>query len=320
MKVGVIGTGSMGENHVRTYNSLSSYCQLVGIYDSDENRGREIAKKYEVRLFDSVTELLQAVDMVSIAVPTEYHYEIGLACIQHNVHMLMEKPIASTVPQAKTLVEKANEKGVKLQVGHIELYNPMISMLKNILANEKVIAIDVHRMNSYDPRFLKVDVVHDLMIHDFYILRELLDDEMIDFYGIGKMIDNTIKHAVVVSQFENGVVAQLTASFKSEEKTRTIRVVTEKGLIKGDLLNKKIEIVRSPEYYMNQGTHHFSQRITESIDIPYNEPLRMQLIDFISCVKNGTTPSVTGEDGIQVLTICNKISESINNPSRERKK
>lgn len=320
MKVGVIGTGNMGENHVRTYASLSNYCQLVGVYDNNEKRGHEIANKYQVKMFESIDKLLKAVDIVSIAVPTEYHYDIGLACIQHKVHMLMEKPITNTVSQARTLVKKAKEAGVKLQVGHIELYNPIINILKDILADEKVITVDIHRLNLYDPRVLKVNVIHDLMIHDFYILRELLNDEIINFYAIGKIIDNTPKHAVVVSKFKSGVVAQITASFKSKEKIRTIRIITEEGLIKANLLDKKIEIVRSPEYYMKQEVGHYPQRITESIDIPYNEPLKMQLIDFINCVRNDTPPSVTGEDGIKALTICNKISEFINKHPRAREK
>lgn len=318
MKVGVIGTGSMGENHVRTYTSLSGYCQLVGIYDSDKNRGREIADKYQVNLFDSITELLQAVDIVSIAVPTEYHYEIGLACIQHKVHMLMEKPIASNRNQAKMLIKKANEAGVKIQVGHIELYNPVINIIKNILVDEEVIAIDIHRMNPYDSRVLKVDVVHDLMIHDMYILRELLNDEITDFYAIGKTIDETSKHAVVIAKFTNGIIAQLTASFKSIEKIRTIRIFTEKSLIKGNILDRKIEIIKLPKYYIKQRDGHLPQRIIETIEIPSNEPLKMQLMDFIDCVKNDTTPKVTGEDGVKALTICNKISSFISNSSRKK--
>ncbi|MHC5534635.1 Gfo/Idh/MocA family protein [Priestia megaterium] len=319
MKVGVIGTGSMGENHVRTYTSLSGYCQLVGIYDSNKNRGLEVANKYQIKQFESITELLQLVDVVSIAVPTEYHYEIGLACIQHKVHMLMEKPIARTVAEAKTLIKKANEAGVKIQVGHIELYNPMINVLKNILINEQVIAIDVHRMNPYDPRVLKIDVVHDLMIHDMYILNELLNDEIIDFYAMGKTIDGTNKHAIVGTKFSNGIIAQLTASFKSAEKIRTINIVTEKGLIKGDLLNKKIDIIRSPECYMKLEKNYTPHSIIESIEFSYNEPLKLQLIDFINCVKNDTTPLVTGQDGLKALTICNKISEFMNNLSNYSK-
>ena len=128
-KVGVIGTGKMGENHVRTYLSLYKHCQLVGIYDNNKEKSQQISDKYQVQQFQSLSDLLQAVDAVSVAVPTEFHYDIGLTCIKHNVHILMEKPITNTITQAKELNKKALEAGVKLQVGHIELFNPLIKIL-----------------------------------------------------------------------------------------------------------------------------------------------------------------------------------------------
>lgn len=317
MKVGVIGTGSMGENHVRTYASLQDYCELVGIFDNNEKRAQRIAAKYETKMFSTVEDLLEAVDLVTIAVPTKYHYEIGLACIRHNVHMLMEKPIASSVAEARSLLDEANEAGVLIQVGHIELYNPIISMLKNILQYEKVIAFDVHRMNPFDPRLRNVDVVEDLMIHDLYILRELFNDEISDVYAIGKDIEGTQKHAVALLKFESGVIAQLTASFKSEKRIRTIRIITEDSLIIASLLENKLEIIRPLKHYVDKDFSNNNQKITEYIDIPPIEPLKFQIIDFIECVKNGSIPFVTGEDGIKALTLCNKISAFIENPTNE---
>lgn len=316
MKIGVIGTGSMGEKHVRTYTSLSGYCQLIGIYDSDEKRGTEIAHKYQVKSFKSIDDLLLAVDAVSIVVPTEYHYEIGLACIKNRVHMLMEKPMASNVKQAELLNEKAKEAGVKLQVGHIELYNPIINVLKDMLAQEKVIALDIHRMSPYDPRLSKVDVIQDLMIHDIYILKELLNDEIIDFYTFGQTAEGISKHAVAIVKSINGIIAQITASFKSMEKVRTIHVLTEEQVIKADLLDNKIEVIKSPNLESEQSTSDYEEKITKVINIPQKEPLKLQLIDFLNCIKNNKEPSVNGESGIDVLDICNKISALANHISK----
>jgi len=312
MKVGVIGAGSMGEKHVRTYTSLSNYCEFVGIYDKNKDRAREIEDKYQIKQFDSITELLKEVDIVSIAVPTEFHYEVGLACINHNVHMLMEKPITSTIEQAKDLISKANQADIKIQVGHIELYNPMVKLLKNILMDEKIISIDIHRLNPYDSRVLNVDVIHDLMIHDIYILEYLLNDEMTNFYAMGKVIDNTVKHATLTTQWKNGIIAQMTASFKSVKKTRTIEVITEKSFIKANLLAGKIEIVRLPEQYMKQDSAFYFPSISkEIIEIPYSDPLKVEIIDFMNCVKNNDAPLVNGHQGIEILTICNKASNFI---------
>ncbi|WP_421536082.1 Gfo/Idh/MocA family protein [Priestia sp. D3YE.R1] len=313
MKVGVIGTGSMGEKHVRTYIALSDYCNLTGIYDNDKARTKEIADKYEVTPFESITELLQVVDIVSIAVPTEYHYEIGLLCIQHKVHMLIEKPITHTVNQAKELIQNAKEKGLKIQVGHIELYNPLINILKHMLINEKVIAFDVHRMSSDDQRLKKVDVVQDLMIHDIYILKELLNSEISSLHAVGQMINNTPKHASAIIKFMGGTVAHLTASFKSVEKIRTIRVFTDKSIISVNLLNGKIERIKTPSYYKSVKKDDTDIKIVETIEVPYSDPLKLQLIDFINSVKNDTPLTVKGEDGVNALAICNRISSCIKN-------
>jgi predicted dehydrogenase len=312
VKVGVIGTGTMGENHVRVYASLSDHCKLEGIYDVNQDRAAEVAKKYEIKYYNDLDKLLQSVDAVSIAVPTEYHYEIGLKCIEHKVHMLMEKPITKTVVEARVLVEMAKKAGVKIQVGHIELYNPTIETLKNILAQEKIIAVDVHRLSPYDRRIKNVDVVHDLMIHDLYILNYLLSDEILLFYALGQIYDNTIKHAMVINEFKHGVIAQLTASFKTEEKIRTIRVITEKAFIHADLLNKTILISRSISFFINKMNSNYNQQnIIEKVMIPQKEPLSAELIDFISSIKNNSEPRITGSDGIRALTITTAISNHI---------
>jgi predicted dehydrogenase len=309
MRVGVIGTGAMGENHVRVYSSIPDHCQLIGVYDSNETRAKEVAARYQIKNFNKVEDLLQCVDAVSIAVPTEFHYEIGLACIAHKVHMLMEKPIASSSDQARDLIEKAKETGIKLQVGHIELFNPTVRVLRNILANEEIIAVDVHRMSPFNMRNLNVDVVQDLMIHDLYILYELLNDKIDHFFALGRQFENTTKHAIVVSKFKSGIIAQLTASFKTEEKVRTIRIITNKAFIQANLLDRKIVISRSTNFFVSSGSTAYSQQnIIEKVSVPEQEPLKMQLIDFIDCIKTNREPTVTGEDGAIALSISNKIS------------
>ncbi|WP_188455305.1 Gfo/Idh/MocA family protein [Virgibacillus oceani] len=298
MKVGVIGTGNMGENHVRTYLSLQDKCQLIGIYDNDKERAQKIAKKYNVKQFHSMSDLLKAIDAASIAVPTEFHYEIGVNCVNHKVHMLMEKPITSTVAQAENLLDKANNAGVKLQVGHIELFNPFIQYLGKELADQTIIGIEFHRMSPFDERMKHVDVVNDLMIHDIYILQKLLDDKDLDFCAMGKTVEKTPEHAVVISRSKQGIIAQLTASFKSKSKVRTIQVVTEDAFIEADILERKIKKTGSGMVQMIE--------IDETV-----QPLHAQLLDFIDCIQFNRTPTVSGEDGIKALQITNKISDII---------
>lgn len=310
MKVGVIGIGNMGENHVRTYLTLQEHCQFVGIFDNDEKKGHRIAKKYKVKQFQSMVDLLKTVDAVSIAVPTEFHYDIGLTCIEYSVHMLMEKPISSTIVQAKDLLDKSIKAGIKLQVGHIELFNPLIQLLSKELENESIIGIDFHRMSPYDERNKSVDVVKDLMIHDLYILQELLKDEIIAFYALGKTTGNTPEHAVVIAKSLQGVTAQLTASFKSKRKVRTIQILTADAFIEADILKRQIKITRS----ITENTSKSLVTVTEDIQIDNSiQPLSVQLLDFVNCIKFDTEPSVSGKDGIKALKFTNEISRTIRN-------
>lgn len=308
MKVGVIGTGKMGENHVRTYLSLEDHCQLVGIFDNDKNRSFEIADKYNVKQFLSIDELLQNVDAVSIAVPTEFHYDIGLACIRNKTHMLMEKPITSTVEQADDLIQKASTAEVTLQVGHIELFNPLIHLLKNELINEEIISISFLRLNPYDNRIKDVDVVMDLMIHDLYILSDLLQDSFVKYYAVGNVLDNTTKHAAVIIESTGGVTAELIASFKSKRKIRMIQVLTEDAFIETDILNNTIKITCTQTLDANEMTIPLTKVIQIDKEI---QPLSLQLLEFLNCIKHDHVPSVTGEHGRRALEITNKISESI---------
>ncbi|GGJ67961.1 Gfo/Idh/MocA family protein [Virgibacillus salexigens] len=298
MRVGVIGTGKMGENHIRTYLSMHEHCQLVGIFDKDEQRANDMANKYNVRQFQSMDNLLQQVDAISIAVPTEYHYPIGLTCIKHNVHILMEKPITSTVVQANDLVKKAKKAGIKLQVGHIELFNPIIQSLIKELTDEKIIGMEFHRMNPYHHRIKNVDVVADLMIHDLYILQAILQDTIDDFHAFGKIIENTPKHAVVIATSVKDIIVQLTASFKSKRKIRSIQILTEDALFDVDIIQKQLKIVRS-------GITSITV-IDDEI-----EPLHLQLMDFIRCIQNNDQPKVSGEDGIKALQLTNQIGNAI---------
>ncbi|SFM01487.1 Gfo/Idh/MocA family protein [Salibacterium qingdaonense] len=308
MKVGVIGTGNMGENHIRTYKSLSDSCRLAGIYDTNEKRNRQMAENYNVPPFYSLEELLEEVDAVSITVPTPFHYDVGLRCIEHKVHMLMEKPITSTVQEAKTLVKKAGEQDLILQVGHIELFNPVIQTLKKEIQNQNVIALDTHRLSPYQSKFKDIDVVHDLMIHDLYIINELMEDELKEFYTLGQLIETSPKHAIVIAEFKQGVVAQVTASLQSNKMIRTVQVLTEKAYFTADLLRNEINITRTDK----PKTKDFPSTVTRTIQIPpFYQPLMFQLKEFISCIKNNTEPLVSGTDGIKSLTISSEISEAI---------
>jgi predicted dehydrogenase len=308
MKVGVIGTGKMGENHVRTLKSLQDKCQLVGIFDNNQERSLQIAKKYDTTAYSSLDELLHHVDAVSIAVPTKYHYSIGLTCIKHHTHMLMEKPITSTVEQADDLIQKAKLAGVKLQIGHIELFNPLIQTLKEKIKSEEIIGISFFRLNPYDERIIDVDVVKDLMIHDLYILMNVLQDKITKIYAAGNKSNGTIKHAAAIIESSQGIIAEFLSSFKSKKQVRMIQILTENAFIEADLLTHEIHTTQTKEI----PTNNVALPLTETIKItPAILPLEIQLADFIDTIKMDKEPTITGEHGKQALEITMEISKAI---------
>ncbi|OZB91052.1 Gfo/Idh/MocA family protein [Paenibacillus sp. XY044] len=312
MRVGVIGAGVMGENHVRVYTALSNYCELIGIYDADQKRAQHISAKFQTMAFESLEDLLDQVDAVSIAVPTFHHYQVGLACIAKGVHMLMEKPLAQNMKEGKDLIKRAAEAGVKLQVGHIELYNPVIRVLQQIIEQEDVVAVDIHRMSPFEARWQNVNVVDDLMIHDIYILHHLFHTRTDAVQAVGYADQGTIRHAAALIQMDNGLIVQVTASYITEEKIRTIRIVTKTAFIQADLLDKQVLITRSTRFYQSSLNMNYTQQnIVEKIAVPIQEPLWLQLLDFITCIKNGTQPNVPGEGGLLAMEITGEITKKI---------
>ncbi|QDX94520.1 gfo/Idh/MocA family oxidoreductase [Brevibacillus laterosporus] len=312
MKVGVIGTGVMGKHHVRVYSSLIDQCQLVGVYDADQKRAQEIAREYDILSFATLDELLERVDAVSIAVPIPAHYEVGMACIRHGVHMLMEKPITATVAEAGKLIDRAKEAHLQLQVGHIELFNPAIAVLRSILEGEEIIAIDMHRMSPMEPRIQGIDVVLDSMLHDIYILQHIQPGALDRLHAVGQYYQGAIKHAVALFQFESGVIAQITASHLTEEKVRTLRVVTRRAFVQVDLLDKKVVVSRATNFYLEKQSDGYSQQnILEKVIVPGVEPLRAELLNFLQSITAKKPALITGESGLQALRLATEITQQI---------
>jgi len=300
MKVGVIGTGSMGKNHARVYSALTDACRFVGVYDVDYERACAVTEEYGGMAFRSLESFLEQVDAVSVAVPTPAHYRVGMACIQRNVHVLMEKPITETVRQAKLLIERARANNVVLQVGHIELFNPTVQVLKGLLADEEIIGMEIRRLRPLESRMTQVDVISDSMIHDIYIVYHLLGKNIRRVYAAGRQNDRYTQHASVLLQLEDGAVVQLAASYLTDEKVRTVRVVTKRSILTADLLNRSIRRSGLTSPYLS-----------ESIDVPEGEPLRSELLHFIQAIRTNQAPGVTGVDGLEALSLANRIIRKV---------
>ena len=308
MSVGVIGVGSMGRNHARVYRELPS-AKLVGVADADRDRAREVARTYDTKVMGP-EELLEAVDGVSIAAPTRFHFELARAAIDRGVHVLVEKPFVDRVENGRTLIDLAEDAGVTLQVGHIERFNPAIRSLADIVPDLDVIAIDAMRLGPPIDRDIDVNPVLDLMIHDIDIVRSVVDGEVTDVNATSSKDDPYVTATV---EFDNGVIGTLKASRITQRKVRTLSVTAREGEVSVDYIDQSIEIHRQsfPEYVQDNGDLRFRrQNIVERPTVENGEPLKSELEAFLEAARDGHEPIVTAEDGLRALRIAQEITDA----------
>ncbi|HEY5670172.1 MAG TPA: Gfo/Idh/MocA family oxidoreductase [Anaerolineales bacterium] len=315
VRVGVIGTGRMGQRHCRVFSNLRRV-QLVGVYDANPVVGYKVAQQYDAPFFDSIDELLKQVDAVSLATPTFFHHEQAMLCISKGLHVLVEKPITRTLDQAEALVKAAKESGLVVQIGHIERFNPAYIELKNILEEYQPLSITLQRLSPYQGSNKDVDVVMDLMIHDANLMLDLLkkNPTKMSAYGL-TAYSGTIDHAIAQLIFEGGPMLTMTSSRLTEEKIRKIDVTCREAYIECDLLNKSISVHRSTfGEYLNsnrRGVKYRQEGIIERINIPSFEPLFLQLQHFVDCILEEKTPYVTAQDGYDALKLTLYIRDCI---------
>lgn len=304
IRAGVVGVGSLGQHHARIYATMDGV-SLVGIYDADIARMREIANRYQTRAFDSIEELAGAVEAVSVAVPTHLHHAIASYLIKRGLHVLIEKPIASSTEEAEDLVRLSQEKGVILQVGHVERFNPVFAFLEQHARKPRF--IEAHRLAPFPPpreglhpRGTEVNVVLDLMIHDLEIILHLVGSPVRELHAVGvPVLSGSEDIANVRLLFENGCVANVTASRVSPERLRKIRVFTEDAYLSLDYQNQAGELFRK-----------VPQGITrEAVPIEKGEPLALELQAFVDCVRRRDRPIVSGEHAAEALKLAVQITQ-----------
>ncbi len=312
LRMGVIGVGNMGRHHARIL-SLIKDIELVGISDINVERGIELASRYRTRFFENYLELLPFVDAVCIAVPTRLHHQVGLNCLQSGVHVLIEKPIAASIPEAESLVNAAAEAQCILQVGHIERFNPAFMELSKIAKTEEILSIEARRMSPYSQRANDVSVVLDLMIHDIDLLLELTGSQVVKLTASGSSATDSgyLDYVTATLGFANGVVATLAASKITHRKIRCLSTHCKKSLIETDFLNNDISIHRYPTDNILTSSNRLYRQdgLIEKVYTSNVEPLYAELEHFISCIRGGEHPSVGGKQGIQALRLASLIEQ-----------
>ncbi len=299
----------MGAHHARVYAELPEV-DLVGIADADWDRATEVAEKYDARALNEAA-LLQAVEAVSIAVPTQYHAEFVRQALEAGTHVLVEKPFVDDIEEGHELMALAGEQDLRLQVGHIERFNPAVETLQDVIAGMDVLTIDAQRLGPPVDRENTDSVVQDLMIHDIDVLLSLVDADVADTAAAA--VDGE-PHVSTTIKLDNGVLGRLAASRITHRKVRQLTVTAQECQVTVDYLTQSVEIHRQslPQYIEDNGDVRYrSESIIERPQVNSGEPLRRELESFAETVESGATPAVTGSDGLRALELTERIEDEV---------
>lgn len=316
VRAGVIGVGSMGENHARIYRELQE-TELVGVFDVDDDAAAAVADRYDTQALD-LDELLDAVDVASIAVPTAFHYDMATRCIQENVDILVEKPFVEDSEEGRDLIKQAEANDVTIQVGHVERFNPVVSAVQGLIEDADVISISARRLGPPPERDIEDTAVMDLMIHDVDVILDLVDDDLWTYDAVSAADG---RYATASLAFESGIVGNLTASRVTQKKVRELVVTARDCRVKVDYIDQTVEIYRSstPEYLKEQGEVHYRhENFVEQVTVDRQEPLENELRAFVEASSSGTTPVVTAEDGLVVLEVTQALDRAAANTEEDR--
>ncbi len=309
IKCGVIGVGHMGKHHTRILAEIKN-TRLVGISDIDEERGNKIAKTYSCKFFRDYMDLLKETECIIIATPTNTHRDISLNAFDTGNHVFIEKPISFDLKEADEIIEKANESKLILQIGHIERFNPAILAAKKVIKNP--LFIEAHRFSPFYGRSIDVSVVLDLMVHDLDVILSTVESPLktVSAGGVPVLTDN-VDIANARLEFENGAIANITASRISLMKVRKIRFWQKYSYVSVDCLNKKVNVfhreLKNDEPEINE----------EEIHVSTEEPLFLQNKAFIDACLGKTPIKMKGEDARNALALAHIILEEIKNRAKK---
>jgi predicted dehydrogenase len=320
LKAGVIGVGSIGQNHARVFRSLGG-AKLVGIADANLQAAAKVGEFNNVPFYDSLDKLIEAQspDLVSVAVPTSLHFEVGCALIDRGIHVLMEKPITSTLEQAEKLVELAQKKGVVLAVGHIERFNPAVMELRRRLKEGmagRIYKVFAQRLSPYPPRIRDAGVVIDLASHDIDLMRYLIDEPITKVYGETLQSINSDREDLFdgLLRFKGGAVGVLDVNWMTPTKIRRLTVTGSRGFFECNLLSQELFYYENDSAPSQWDALSVLRGVTEGnvlgIRLQRHEPLAAEINDFVSAVREGRKPLVTGEDGLETLRLALKFVQS----------
>jgi predicted dehydrogenase len=313
IKAGVVGVGKMGEYHVGVFSEMREV-DLVGVVDIDEDRAQAIAKNFDCSYFSDYRDIYDKVDIVVIAVPTSLHYPIGKDFLNSGIHVLLEKPCADNLEQARELFDIASQKELTLHIGHIERFNGAVQELHKIVVDP--VYVECKRMSSFTERIKDDGVVLDVMIHDIDIILNLIKSKVVEVHVLGTSIFSGKDDLVTVQmEFENKCIASIVASRVSQNKERTLSVTQKDSYVLLDYTDQEIYVQRdaSSEHQLSKGSLRYKQEsIVERIFVHKENPLKLELQHFIDCAKNGSPRKVAVDNELYSLEIALEILDKYN--------
>jgi hypothetical protein len=302
LRIGVIGIGTMGSNHARVLAGLSGI-KFIGVADPDRDQRDLVTRVLGCPAVTDMEALLKlGIDAVTIAAPTHLHHDIALTCIGRGIHVMVEKPIASTVEEGRDIIAAARKAGVTLMVGHVERFNPAVIAIKNAIRGEDILSIAITRVGPFPPRMSNVGVVIDLAVHDIDLIRWFTNSDIVE---VQPQLSSAVaeREDIALLQFRtaSGVLAHINTNWLTPFKARNVTVATRGKYVTGDLLTRQVT-----ECYGFQPDGAYSMR---HVSVGHDEPLRAELIAFIEAVRSGKQPAVTGEEGVASLEIATRCLE-----------
>lgn len=312
IRVGVIGVGYLGKFHAEKYARMDGV-KLAGVVDTNPERAESIAKRLGTEFFADYRDLIDEVDAVSVVVPTPLHFSISRDFLENNVNVLIEKPITETLEEANALIKLADSHGSIIQVGHLERFNPAVIALREVV--DRPLFIESHRLSFFKERGTEVDVVLDLMIHDIDIILNFVRSELKGIHAAGvPVISSRVDVANVRLVFENGCVANITASRISLKNMRKIRIFQKDAYVSVDYANNEITIIRQD----GKGTElPIPGMSLQRTSFEEADSLESELEAFVRSVRNREAPVVSGRDGRNALRVALSIMDQIEETNKK---
>jgi predicted dehydrogenase len=304
IRIAVIGVGHLGRHHARILSTLPG-AQLVAVVDTNQPRAREIAAAHGTDAAFDAREVVDRVDAVTIAVPTEIHCDIALPFFERGIPVLVEKPMARTLAEADAMIAAASRTGAPFAVGHTERFNPAVQAARPLLSDPRF--VEVHRLGTFPERSLDIDVVFDLMIHDLDIVVSIVKSEVESVEAVGvPVLTDRVDIANARIRFRNGCIANLTASRISRDRVRKIRFFQPSTYLSIDYAAQKVDLWR-----LEKRAGGAPSITGGDVDVVHEEPLVRELSDFVDAIVNARPPLVTGEEGRRALAVAAAIASKI---------